>query len=342
MAIDSDQRVEEPEAVVERRAASPESPPAAIQPAEPSFARAARDRRRGDWAPFIVITALLAVGSMYVSYGQAQWFSVIGGILAMGALGQAILADRGRLRIVSQPISLILVGVALVVSSELMHAMGAGFLSYADALAMLSYPPLIAGLIRLTQARFRESALDTLLVAAIVPAALAVFAWLPLVEAIHRRVPGGNQHTWTAAVFLTVDVLAVAIVARLAVFFRGKPMAYQLLLGALTCLLGAHISRTAAYLTDMVPAPFGSQSLMLLGFGLIAAVLLHPSMRRATRMGRARSVPVGRGHLLLSPSRSCSARRSSSGGTSSEAAGSSWRQLGRLWSHCSLSCTCRA
>ena len=49
----------------------------------------------------------------------------------------------------------------------------------------------------------------------------------------------------------------------------------------------------------MVPAPFGSQSLMLLGFGLIAAASLHPSMRRATRMGRARSVPVGRGHLGL-------------------------------------------
>ena len=299
MAIDSDQRVEELEEVVERRAAGPASSPAPIEPAEPSFARAARDRRRGDWAPFIVITALLAVGSMYVSYGQAQWFSVIGGILAMGALGQAILADRGRLRIVSQPISLILVGVGLVVCSELLHALGAGFLSYADALALLSYPPLIAGLIRLTQARFRESALDTLLVAAIVPASLAVFAWLPLVEAIHRWVPGGNQHTWTAAVFLSVDVLAVAIVARLAVFFRGKPVAYQLLLGALTCLLGAHISRTAAYLTDMVPAPFGSQSLMLLGFGLIAAASLHPSMRRATRMGRARSVPVGRGHLGL-------------------------------------------
>jgi diguanylate cyclase (GGDEF)-like protein len=299
VAIDIDQRVEELEAAVERRAASPSSPPAPIPPAEPPSRRAARDGRRGDWAPFIVITALLAVGSMYVSYGQAQWFSVIGGILAMGALGQAILADRGRLRIVSQPISLILVGVGLVVCSELLHAMGAGFLSYADALALLSYPPLIAGLIKLTQARFRESALDTLLVAAIVPASLGVFAWLPLVEAIHRWVPGGNQHTWTAAVFLTVDVLAVAIVARLAVFFRGKPMAYQLLLGALTCLLGAHISRTAAYLTDMVPAPFGSQSLMLLGFGLIAAASLHPSMRRATRMGRARSVPVGRGHLGL-------------------------------------------
>ena len=74
-----------------------------------------------------------------VLHGQAQWFSVIGGILAIGTSGRPFLADRGRLRIVSQPISLILVGVALVVSSELMHAMGAGFLSYADALAMLSW-----------------------------------------------------------------------------------------------------------------------------------------------------------------------------------------------------------
>ena len=87
MAIDSEQRVEELEEAVERRAARPAPSPAPTEPAESSFARAARDRRRGDWAPFIVITALLAVGSMYVSYGQAQWFSVIGGILAMGALG---------------------------------------------------------------------------------------------------------------------------------------------------------------------------------------------------------------------------------------------------------------
>ena len=40
-------------------------------------------------------------------------------------------------------------------------------------------------------------------------------------------------------------------------------------------------------------------SYLLLGFGLIAAASLHPSMRRATRMGRARPVPVGRGHLGL-------------------------------------------
>jgi diguanylate cyclase (GGDEF)-like protein len=299
VAIDSGTRVEKLKVAVEERAAEAPSPAAPNQPADLPAKAVSRDRRRGDWAPFIVVAALLALACMYVSYGQAQWFCVIGGIMAMVALGLAVQADRQRLRIASQPISLILVGLTLVVSSELLHALGAGYMSYADGVAMLGYPPLIAGLIRLTQARFRESALDTLLVAAIVPASLGVFAWLPMVEAIHRWVPGGNQHTWTAAVFLTVDVLAVAIVARLAVFFRGKPMAYQLLLGALTCLLGAHISRTVAYLTDMVPAPFGSQTLMLMAFGLIAAASLHPSMRRATSMGRARSVPVGRGHLAL-------------------------------------------
>ncbi len=307
MAIDSDIRVEELEAAVSPGPDGEPSPPPEpeAEPAGGARERAADEpagrsgTRRGDWAPFILVAGLLAVASMFVTSGQAQWFSVIGGILAMGALGQSVLAERREQRILAQPVTLILFGLALIVFSELMHALGAGFLSYADALAMLSYPPLIAGLIRLTQARFRESALDTLLVAAIVPASLAVFAWLPLVEAIQHWVPGGNQHTWTAAVFLTVDVLAVAIVARLAVFFRGKPVAYQLLLGALACLLGAHLSRNVAALTDMVPAPFGSQTLMLLGFGLVAAAALHPSMRRATRIGRARPVPMGRGHLGL-------------------------------------------
>ena len=62
VAIDSDQRVEELESAVERRAAGPESPPAQAQPAKPPSKRAARQSRRGDWAPFIVITALLAIG----------------------------------------------------------------------------------------------------------------------------------------------------------------------------------------------------------------------------------------------------------------------------------------
>jgi diguanylate cyclase (GGDEF)-like protein len=305
VAIDSDMRVEELKQAVEPGGAGELSPPPVSEGSTSSTEtdseplRTAAHRRRGDWAPFIVVAAMLAVASMYVTHGQAQWFTVIGGILALGALTQSVLAERHRLRVISQPVTLILIGVALIVTSELMHALGADFLSYADAITMLSYPPLIAGLIRLTQARFRESAIDTLLVAAIVPASLGVFAWLPLVEAIERWVPGGDHQTWTAVVFLTVDILAVAIVARLAVFFRGKPVAYQLLLGALTCLLGAHLSRSVAALTDMVPAPFGSQTLMLLGFGLVAAAALHPSMRRATRVGRARPVPVGRGHLGL-------------------------------------------
>ena len=56
VAIDSDLHVEELEAaVVERRAVGPSPSPAPSQPAEPPAKPAARDRRRGDWAPFIVV-----------------------------------------------------------------------------------------------------------------------------------------------------------------------------------------------------------------------------------------------------------------------------------------------
>ena len=309
MSVDADVRVEEVDAV-----ALPTLPPdeatdsSTLAPTESNedSPRGAPLRRLGRnrplmtaWSPFIGLAVVLAIVCIFVTSRQAQWLAAIGGVIALAAVVEAVFAERRQQRVLAQPLTLIGIGLSFVVAGELLHAGWTSLLSYADAVTLLSYPPLVAGLLRLTRARLRESALDTLLVAAIVPASLGVFAWLPMAEAIQRWVPGGNGQTWTAAVLLSVDVLAIAIIARLAMFFRGKPVAYQLLLGAFTCLLGAHVSRIVASLSGLVPAPLGSQTLMLLAFGLIAAAALHPSMRRATRAGRARSVPVGRGHLAM-------------------------------------------
>jgi diguanylate cyclase (GGDEF)-like protein len=246
------------------------------------------------------LPAALAVIAAFVSPQHAQWLVTIGGTLAVVAVGVAVAAERRRgVAVARQPLTLIGLGFCFVLAGEVMHALGSGFPSSADAVAVVSYPLLIAGLVRLTRARFRESALDTLLVAAIVPASMGVFGWLPLVEAIRHWVPGADGHAWAAAAFLVVDGLALAIITRLAVFFRGKPAAYQLLLGAFACSLGSHVSRTVGSVTDLVPAPFGSQGLMLLCFALVAGAALHPSMRRASRAGTTPARPVGRGQVVM-------------------------------------------
>ena len=101
--------------------------------------------------------------------------------------------------------------------------------------------------------------------------------------------------------FLAVDALAVAVIARLAVMFRGRPIAYQFLLGAAACMLGAHVSRAVSEITEVIPAPLGSQTLMVAAFALFGASALHPSIRRGrglrTRVGHRR--PAARGLLMV-------------------------------------------
>ena len=95
-----------------------------------------------------------------------------------------------------------------------------------------------------------------------------------------------------------MDALAVAVIARLAVMFRGRPIAYQFLLGAAACMLGAHVSRAVSEVTEVIPSPLGSQTLLVAGFALFGAAALHPSIRRG-RGQRTRVVTVGRTHVAL-------------------------------------------
>jgi diguanylate cyclase (GGDEF)-like protein len=260
-----------------------------------------RPRTGGQWLLIPVVTAVLAAVSAFCAPRHAQWLAVVGGLAAVVAAAWPVLTQRriaggARSR---HPLALISSGLWLTVLGEMLHAAGAGYPSYADALELAAYPVIILGLLRLVRARLSERPLDTLLVAAIVPTAFGAFAWMPLVSALTRWVPGAHKAAWMTVAFLVVDALALAMLARLTVMFRGRPLSYQLLLAAFGALLGAHVSRAAATITSVMPAPFGSQTLMLAAFGLIAAAALHPSLLPAAARMRPRPAPIGRWHIAL-------------------------------------------
>jgi diguanylate cyclase (GGDEF)-like protein len=270
-------------------------------------AQAAPTRPLGRRAPvaLVVVLGSLAVAAAFVPSERVQWLPPVAGLLAVLAVAEGVMLQvrAGGLRggPARDPLVLLGLGLCLTVASEVVRAAGTVSAARADAVALLAYPFLIAGLVRLTRTRLKEGALDTLLLAAIIPAVVLGFAWLPLSEAIagwsHHDVRGGLQGSWQTGAFLVVDVLAVTIIARLAVTFRGKPVAYQLLVGASGCLLGAHVSRAVSGITGLVPAPLGSQTLLIVGFALFGAAALHPSIRRAD--ARTRVVMLGRWHVTL-------------------------------------------
>ena len=253
-------------------------------------------------APWVLLVVLggLALAAAFLPSDSVRWLPAVAGTAAVLATVEGVLLQvrAGGLRggPLRDPLVLLLGGLCLTVASEVLRA-GSASPAYADAVALTAYPFFIAGLVRLTRTRLKEGALDTLLLAAIIPAVVLAFAWLPLADAIGRWSSHEVQQSWRTAVFLVVDVLAVTIIARLAVTFRGKPVAYQLLLGAAGCLLGAHVSRAVGGITGLVPAPIGSHTLLIVGFALFGAAALHPSLRRTD--ARTRVVMLGRWHVAL-------------------------------------------
>jgi diguanylate cyclase (GGDEF)-like protein len=249
----------------------------------------------------LVVVIALAISAAFLPKSTARWVTALGGVLTMLAIASGVARDweRWGFRTVRRhPLTLIGASLAFIVAGEVLHATGAEFPSTADAVSMTAYPLVLVGLLRLTRARISERPLDTLLVAAIVPVSLIVFGWLPLTDALQQWVPVTHRGSWLPATFLAVDALAIAMTARLALMFRGKPIGYHLLLGAFAAMLGAHTARAASALTDTVAAPVGTQSLLLLGFGLMGTAALHPSLRLGTTF-RARPLPLGRAHLVL-------------------------------------------
>ena len=259
--------------------------------------------RRGPapWAVVLVGLGALAVLAAFLPAGPSRWLPAMAGVAAVLAAAEGVLLQvrAGGLRggVARDPLVLLLGGLCLTVASEVLRSSGSAAPGYSDAVALTAYPFFLAGLVRLTRTRLKEGALDTLLLAAIIPAVVLAFAWLPLADAIGRWSSHEVEKSWRTAAFLVVDVLAVTIIARLAVTFRGKPMAYQLLVGAAGCFLGAHVSRAVGEITRLVPAPLGSQTLLIVGFALFAAAALHPSLRRAD--ARTRVVMLGRWHVSL-------------------------------------------
>ena len=224
----------------------------------------------------------------------------LGGLVALSALVRAVGCSRGvGGGLGRHPFVLLAAGLSLTICSEGLAAVAGSTASdWVNPIALAAYPFLIAGLVVLNASRVREEALDTVLVAAIVPSTLFAFGWMPLTEQVQRWTGSEGQASWTSWLLLAVDTLAVAIVARLAVLFRGKPIAYQMLLVAMACMLGAHIARVIGVATGAAPAPFGAQALMLVSFAMTAGASLHPSMRVGGAT-RTRVDSIGRTHLFL-------------------------------------------
>ncbi|MCU1373414.1 MAG: diguanylate cyclase/phosphodiesterase [Actinomycetia bacterium] len=205
---------------------------------------------------------------------------------AIGGLSAAALVIGARLHQPTRTTGwhLLATGIALWVFGDLIWSANGTvfdthpFPSMADAFYLASYPLLFAGLLQLVRDRLphrdRAAALDAVAVMVALALPAWVFALGPLLHDQDLSALGRG----VAFAYPILDVLLVGLVVRLVLTPGERSTAYWLLLAGLLCNA---VADTIFALPSVATAHWGTSpldGLYLLGYLLIGAAALHPSM----------------------------------------------------------------
>ncbi|WP_205687585.1 putative bifunctional diguanylate cyclase/phosphodiesterase [Cellulomonas endophytica] len=158
------------------------------------------------------------------------------------------------------------------------------FPSPADALYLLAYPLLVAGLSRLVRARRTARDAAGAVDSAIVTVGLALLAWVFVAEpVVVSDAPVAER--LLAAAYPLCDVVLLALIVRLVVGAGARPVSFRLLTASAAVLLGADTVYVSLATAELYVGGW-LDGLWLLSYGLAGAAALHPSMRRLSEPGR--------------------------------------------------------
>ena len=167
---------------------------------------------------------------------------------------------------------------------------------YADVLYLLAYPILAFALVRLAQARFdREIAIDS----AIVAVALSAVIWQWVITPVLDTSGGATAERIVAVAYPIMDILLVVVIVH-AVFTlpRWTPAAWLLFAGLAVMLVADALY--ARLVADGTYSDGGAlDALWPISYFLLAAAVMHPSMRALWEGDDAGLIRHGRARMLV-------------------------------------------
>src|SRR6266545_108604 len=180
----------------------------------------------------------------------------------------------------------------------------ARFPAPADGLYLSHYPLFVAGLVLLLRRRSPGRDRDGLLDALIVTTGIGLLAWVFVLGPYVRTAGLSLPARAVSLAYPLMDLLVVAVAARLAMAGGARPPAYWLLLASLVALLAAD----GLYALTQLHGTYQTGQLLdagwLLSYVGWGTAALHPSMRTLSEPGK----PAGARPCCSS--RPCWARRS--------------------------------
>ena len=244
------------------------------------------------------IAAYFAVPSVAV---QDVLYSVVG-ISAALALAVGVRAHRPRTR---YPWYLLIVGQLMFVAGDIVWDVLADvfhkqpFPSVADAIYLVGYPFLAAGLVGFVRSRIPGRDRASLIDALVIGSAVTVVAWVFWIDRYADQGHLRSLETLISIAYPVMDVVLIAVLARLAISPGSRKAAYRLLMSSLLLLLLADIF----YANLEFTASYNGRNVIdvgwLLSYLALGAAALHPTMRSMTSLTTERSRPLTHRRLAL-------------------------------------------
>jgi len=247
---------------------------------------------------------LLGIAAYYLVPSKAAQdvlYSVIGASTAV-AIVVGVRANRPRIR---SPWYLLVVGQLLFVAGDIVWNVMADVLhtspfpSAADGLYLAGYPLFAIGLLGFVRCRIPGRDRASLIDALIIGSAVAVIAWVFWIDRYADQGRMDSIGTLISMAYPAMDVVLIAVLARLAVSPGSRVPAYRFLMSSLVLLLLADV----LYANLEVSASYNGRSVTdaawLLSYVALGAAALHSSMRSMTELASTPPKRLTRRRLAL-------------------------------------------
>jgi diguanylate cyclase (GGDEF)-like protein/PAS domain S-box-containing protein len=260
--------------------------------------------KRHAWAILATLGTLAAIAHFLVPSGAPRGMLYLG-LAVCGVVG-VLVGVRWHRPDYSTPwylfaagLSLFLVGDGLFYFYKLVHHHERPFPSAADAFYLSSYPFLAAGLLLLIRRRDPGRDRASLIDAAIVSTGMGLLSWVYLLVPSFAGTDRPLLERLTAVAYPLMDILLLAVAARLAVGAGTRRPAFYLMGLGILSLLAADVAYAAIQLSGsfQLGTPFDAGWMGFYLFWGVAA--LHPSMRTLAQPSPDDQRRFGRVRLIV-------------------------------------------
>jgi diguanylate cyclase (GGDEF)-like protein/PAS domain S-box-containing protein len=262
----------------------------------------------GAWAMYLAAMALLTVGYVVAHFTGPHWlnagpvYNLIGGATVVAlVIGARENSPRQRL-----PWYVLAVGQALFLTSnilaynyERLFGEALSYPSIADPFHLVFYPFFVVGMLLLIRGRDEDADRAGLIDALIVTVALSALLWVYLIAPYLQDQTMPLLRRVSSMAYPVMDIVVLAVVARLAAGSHRREPAFGFLLGGAVMLLLSD----AVYGWKMLHGGYSIAGVMAAGwavfFALLGTAALHPSMRQLSEPGPSEEVRLTRARLAL-------------------------------------------